>query len=143
MQSGFAGRGQNKPCFECGSTNHWKKGCPNLKNQQGHVQQKGQTGLPHGNGQTCRNGLQSKNWHFTAPGPCDSETKEVNGKNVYWCGTCKHWNKTHTMEVREARNPLKAHQLKPTWDLSMTHLLGSWTLAVPRISFITSVSKCH
>jgi hypothetical protein len=105
MQSGFAGGGQNKPCFECGSTNHWKKDCPKLKNQQGHGQQKGQTGPPrgigqtHGNGQTRRNGSQSKNWHFTAPGSRDSEMKEVDGKKVYWCGTCKHWNNTHTTEA--------------------------------------------
>jgi hypothetical protein len=80
MQSGFAGGGQNKPCFECGSTDHWKKDCPKLKNQQGHGQQKGQTGLPRGTGQTHRNGLQSKNWHFTAPDPRDSETKEIDGQ---------------------------------------------------------------
>jgi hypothetical protein len=43
---------------------------------------------------------------------------------------------THMSEVQEARNSLKAHQLKPTWDLSTTHLLGSWTSAIPRISFI-------
>jgi hypothetical protein len=42
MQSGFTGGGQNKPCFECRSTDHWKKECPKLKNQQGHGQQKGQ-----------------------------------------------------------------------------------------------------
>jgi hypothetical protein len=41
----------------------------------------------------------------------------------------------HMSEV-QARNPLKTHQLKPTWDSSMTHLLGSWTLVIPRISFI-------
>jgi hypothetical protein len=99
MQSGFAGGGQNKPCFECGSTNHWKKDCPKLKNQQGHGQQKGQTGPPCGNGQTRRNGSQHKNWRFTAPGPHDSETKEVDGKKVYWCGTCKHWNNTHTTDA--------------------------------------------
>jgi hypothetical protein len=48
MQSRFAGSGQNKPCFKCGSTDHWKKDCPKLKNQQGRGQQKGQTGLPRG-----------------------------------------------------------------------------------------------
>jgi hypothetical protein len=105
MQSRFAGGGQSKPCFECGSTNHWKKDCPKLKNQQGCGQQKGQTGPPRGSGQTrCsgqtrRNGSQSKNWHFTALGPYDSEMKEVAGKKVYWCGMCKHWNNTHTMEA--------------------------------------------
>jgi hypothetical protein len=52
MQSRFAGGGQNKLCFECGSIDHWKKDCPKLKNQQGHGQQKGQTSPPHGNGQT-------------------------------------------------------------------------------------------
>jgi hypothetical protein len=89
MQSGFAGRGQNKPCFECGSTDHWKKDSPKLKNQQGHGQQKGQTGPPrgigqtHGSGQTRCNGSQSRNWHFTAPGPRDSEMKEATGKKVY------------------------------------------------------------
>jgi hypothetical protein len=41
MQSRFAGGEQNKPCFECGSTNHFKKDCPKLKNQQGRGQQKG------------------------------------------------------------------------------------------------------
>jgi hypothetical protein len=46
MQSGFAGRGQNKPCFECGSADHWKKDCPKLKNQQAHAQQMGQTTGP-------------------------------------------------------------------------------------------------
>jgi hypothetical protein len=25
--------------------------------------------------------------------------KEVDGKKVYWCGMCKHWNTTHTMEA--------------------------------------------
>jgi hypothetical protein len=61
MQSGFAGRDQNKPCFEYGSTDHWKKECPKLKNQQGCCQQNGQTGPPCGNGQTHCNGSQSKN----------------------------------------------------------------------------------
>jgi hypothetical protein len=71
-----------------------------LKNQQGHVQQKGQTGLSCGTGQTHRNGSQSKNWlAFHCPGPCDSKMKEVDGKKVYWCGMCKHWNTTHTMEA--------------------------------------------
>jgi hypothetical protein len=28
MQSRFAGGGQNKLCFECGSIDHWKKDCP-------------------------------------------------------------------------------------------------------------------
>jgi hypothetical protein len=41
----------------------------------------------------------------------------------------------HMSEV-QARNPLKTHQLKPTWDSLMTHLLGSWTLVISRISFI-------
>jgi hypothetical protein len=98
MQSRFAGGGQNKLCFECGSIDHWKKDCPKLKNQQGHGQQKGQTSPPQGNGQTRHNGSKSKNWHFTAPGPCNSKMKEVDGKKVYWCGTCKHWNNTHTTE---------------------------------------------
>jgi hypothetical protein len=99
-QSEFAGRGQNKPCFKCGSTDHWKKDCSKLKNQKGHQQQKGQTGLvPQGNGQTHCNGSQSKNWHFTAPGPRNSEMKEVDGKKVYWCRMCKHWNNTHTTEA--------------------------------------------
>jgi hypothetical protein len=44
---------------------------------------------------------------------------------------------THMSEVQDARNSLKAHQLKPTWDLLTTHLLGSWTSAIPRISFTT------
>jgi hypothetical protein len=70
-----------------------------LKNQQGRGQQKGHTGPPRGNGQTRRNGSQRKNWHFTAPSPRDSETKEVDGKKVYWCGTCKHWNNTHTTDA--------------------------------------------
>jgi hypothetical protein len=115
MQSGFAGGGQNKPCFESGSTDHWKKDCPKLKNQQGHGQQKGQTGPPRGIGQTCgygqthRNGSQSKNWRFTAPSPCDSEMKEVDGKKVYWCGTCKHWNNTHTMEAHD-RGACRKHE---------------------------------
>jgi hypothetical protein len=56
MQSRFAGGGQNKPCFEYGCTNHWKKDCPKLKNQQGRGQQKGQTGLPRGNGRRVRTG---------------------------------------------------------------------------------------
>jgi hypothetical protein len=98
MQSRFAGGGQNKLCFECGSIDHWKKDCPKLKNQQAHGQQKGQTSPPQGNGQTRHNGSKSKNWHFTAPGPCNSKMKEVDGKKVYWCGTCKHWNNTHTTE---------------------------------------------
>jgi hypothetical protein len=25
--------------------------------------------------------------------------KEVDGKKVYWCGTCKHWNNAHTTEA--------------------------------------------
>jgi hypothetical protein len=42
----------------------------------------------------------------------------------------------HMSEVQEAQNPLKVHQLKPTWDLLTTHLLGSWTSTKKRISFI-------
>jgi hypothetical protein len=42
----------------------------------------------------------------------------------------------HMSEVQEAGNPLKVHQLKPTWDLLMTHPLGSWISTIPRISFI-------
>jgi hypothetical protein len=48
--------------------------------------------------------------------------------------TLTQWK--HMSEVQEARNPLKAHQFKPTWDLLMTPLLGLWTLVIPRISFI-------
>ncbi len=126
MQSGSAVRGQNKPCFECGSTDHWKKDYPKLKNQQGRGQQKGQTGLPrgigqtHGNGWTRHNESQSKNWHFTAPSPRDSKTKEVDGKEFYWCGTCKCWNNTHTMEAH-VRN---AGSMKPSQGPSAQANLG-------------------
>jgi hypothetical protein len=42
MQSGFVK--DNKPCFECRATDHWKRECPKLKNQRGARQQKGRNG---------------------------------------------------------------------------------------------------
>ena len=106
MQSGFAGASQNKPCFECGSTDHWKKDCPKLKNQQGRGRQNGRNSQPpRGNGQNRSNGSQSKNWRYTAPGPRESETKKVNDKPFYWCGKCKRWTVNHTTEQHVSKKP--------------------------------------
>ncbi len=130
MESGFAR--QNKPCFECGSTDHWKKDCPKLKGQQGRGQQTGRNSRG-GNGRNQRGGSHSKNWRFTAPGTNESETKEVNGKKVYWCGKCKRWNNTHVTD---------AHVKKSSADSPAQANLGvrfvddpsAWNVALPTAS---------
>ena len=125
MQSGFASGGKNKPCFECGSTDHWKKDCPKLKGKQSRGQPNSQS--RGGNGQNQRNGSsQSKNWRYTAPGPRESETKKVNDKPFYWCGKCKRWTVNHTTEQHVSKKPSTESQAhKPTWVSSTILLLGT------------------
>jgi hypothetical protein len=63
-------------------------------------------------------------------------SKKVTGVEHASIGTTLTLQKHMSDDVQEARNPLNARQLKPTWDLLTMHLLGSWTLVIPRISFI-------
>lgn len=133
MQSGFAGASQNKPCFECGSTDHWKKDCPKLKNQQGRGQRNGRGSQPRsgGNGQNQRNGSQSKNWRYAAPGPRESETKKVNDKTFYWCGKCKRWTINHTTEQHTSKKPSTDSPAQA--NLSFVEDPSAWNIEFPTV----------
>ena len=114
MQSGFASN--NRPCFNCGSKDHWKKDCPEEKKKfQGKGRQGGQGGRNSGgrNGQKPSGGSSSKNWRHVPPEPNEPKTKEVGGKKVYWCGVCKRWTYNHGTDQHVRRAQPGATQQPP------------------------------
>jgi hypothetical protein len=70
-------------------------------------------------GRRGRGGNPATAWKRIPPGAGEPTSKMVDGTTVYWCGTCKYWNTTHTT-VQHISRPQAAPQANVAADDSAT-----------------------
>ena len=73
-------------CHNCGSPDHWKPDCPELKKQADKKD---------------NSGKKSKSWRRTPPSPGQPETLTKDGRTYYWCQKCKRWTETHSTATHQ------------------------------------------
>ena len=102
-----------RECFNCGSTSHFSKDCPNPK-RSSHEFNK------------AKRHSKMDQWKLVAPGTSEPQTKEVNGKKYYWCAKCENWSTTHGTSGHTGKPPQfknkkklnEGHTNLTTWEPS-------------------------
>jgi hypothetical protein len=97
MQSGFASGAKPGTCNHCKKPGHWKRECPELKNQQASGNTRGTNcGNSRGSNQQAP---ARKGWRSTPRAPGDPAVKYSPGNPkplaFRWCAKCKRWTMTH------------------------------------------------
>ena len=127
QNGGAGGRDKsNDICNNCGKKGHWANECRSKKSSGGGNQKPSQ--------RSSTGPAKEPNWRRVPPAPGGSETIKKNGNPFYWCGKCRHWNKTHVTSAH-VRRPVSGDRqsainlaLDPSAWVVTTPLTGNPTI---------------
>mgnify|MGYP000857262147 FL=1 len=100
----------NDTCNKCGKKGHWASECRSTTQQGGGGRPNSRQ--PQGNSRSSTGSTKEPNWRRVPPPSGGPETVRKNGNPFYWCGKCRHWNKTHVTSAH-VRRPVAGNEHNP------------------------------